>query len=136
MSEIISAKDYQRIAKPAKKTGKDGETSIHMAIVHYVNRVIPHNIMFHPANGEKRSKKDAVKLKRMGVRAGIPDLAMPIGCGKILWMEVKKPGGKLSKAQREMHDKLRNFGHTVAIVEGIDDVRNTFKALGIVTREA
>lgn len=33
---------------------------------------------FHCPNGEKRDKATAAKLKRMGVRAGVPDILMPI----------------------------------------------------------
>ena len=33
---------------------------------------------FHTPNGEKRDKATAAKLKRMGVRAGVPDVLMPI----------------------------------------------------------
>ena len=130
----MSAAEYRETVKAPKK-GR-AEADVHISIVNYINRVLPHNLMAHPANGEKRSKEAAKKLKCMGVRAGVPDLFIPLGCGKILWLEIKKPGGVLSKPQREYIKKLRDYGHPVAIVESIDDVRNTFKAMGIVTRES
>lgn len=50
-------------------------------------------LLIHIPNGGKRNRREAARLRRMGVRAGIPDyfLHLPRGgwCG--LWIELKRP---------------------------------------------
>ena len=62
-------------------------------------------------NGGYRNAREAARLKRMGVRAGVSDyfLAVPRppkepgGCDVIcgVWIELKSPKGKLSPAQKQ-----------------------------------
>lgn len=58
------------------------ETTDQMALFEFVARFqdrIPDLAwLFHPANGEKRDKATAGKLKSMGVRAGVPDVWLPV----------------------------------------------------------
>ena len=35
-------------------------------------------LLYHCPNGGSRNKAEAVKLKQMGVKAGIPDLCLPV----------------------------------------------------------
>ena len=35
-------------------------------------------LLYHVPNGGSRNKAEASKLKRMGVRAGVPDLVLPV----------------------------------------------------------
>lgn len=135
MSDVLTAAQYQTLAKADKKPRRNDEYALHKAIVHYLHQVMPWNLAFHPANGERRDMKTAVRLKAMGVRPGVPDLVIPYGAGRMLWLEIKAPGGRASKAQREYINKLRNYGHTVAIVQSVEDVRLALSALSIVTRE-
>ena len=134
MSETLTSQQYRETVKPLRNRKREEET-VHVQIVHYINQVLPRNLGFHVPNGEKRGKVTAAKLKRMGTRAGVPDYIIPYGFNRVLWLEIKKPGGKLSKVQREYITQLRDYGHTVAIVESVDDVRNAFAAIGLVTKE-
>jgi len=52
--------------------------------------------------------------------AGVPDLWCSIGGG--MWIEVKRPGQKPSKAQREWHAKAREHGVRVEVVTSVLDV--------------
>lgn len=71
---------------------------------------------FHCPNGEERNIKVAMKLTAMGVRAGIPDLLLPLPAGKMLWIELKLLKGKLSKPQVKMIERLELLGHQVLVV--------------------
>lgn len=135
MDERLTSAQYTNIAALLRKgKRKNDELIVHRAIVDYLHRVLPGHAGFHCPNGERRDARTAAKLKSMGTRAGVPDLGLPLPSGRMLWLEIKAPGGKLSISQRGYIELLRGMGHTVAIVESIDDVRNTFKALGIETR--
>ena len=60
---------------------------------------LPHHI----PNGGSRNKKEAVKLKRMGVLAGVSDLHLPVArAGYIgLYIEMKYENGHLLDSQKE-----------------------------------
>lgn len=83
-------------------------------------------------------RKGAV-LKAMGLRSGWPDLflaKMRGGYGG-LFVEVKSPGGKLSKVQKEMHAMLIGQGYCVRTGEGRDECKDiiTRYILGKIRRE-
>lgn len=59
---------------------------------------------------------------------GWPDRLVALPNGKILWVELKRPGGKTSPLQDKVHNDLRRLGHNVYVVdskEGIDYVLGT-----------
>lgn len=70
--------------------------------------------------------KEANKLKAEGMVAGLPDLHIPAWA---LWLELKKPGGKLSPAQVEMIAYLQSVGQKVVIGYGADDAKAKIKGL-------
>ena len=74
-------------------------------------------LLFHIPNGGKRNIREAVKLKRMGVRPGVPDLFLSIARGGFhgLWIEMKTPKGQLSKEQRRMMGRLESQGYRVVV---------------------
>ena len=51
-------------------------------------------LLYHVPNGGKRDKATAAVLKRQGVKAGVPDLVLPVArCGYHgLYIELKAPG--------------------------------------------
>lgn len=68
-------------------------------------------------NGGHRNIIVARKLKAEGVRAGVPDLCLPISDGifNALYIEMKRPGGSVSKEQRMMHAELERWGNHVIV---------------------
>lgn len=65
------------------------------------------------------ARKGAI-LKAMGLRAGTPDLDLKMARGGYhgLCLEVKGPGGRLSKEQKIAHAKLIAQGYCVLVGEG------------------
>ena len=76
--------------------------------------------IFHIPNGELRDKMTAIKLKRMGVKAGVPDLELPLPEGRVLWLEIKTKKGRLSMVQKAVIAKLKAKGHLVEVAYGYD----------------
>ena len=60
-------------------------------------------LLHHIPNGGSRNKKEAVKLKRMGVLAGVADLHLPVSRSGYhsIYIEMKCDDGRLSKSQKE-----------------------------------
>jgi Holliday junction resolvase len=55
---------------------------------------------------------------------GIPDLvAIPNG-SDVLFVEVKKPGGKLSELQKYRHKELKSYGIKVEVYNGLKEIGN------------
>jgi hypothetical protein len=62
---------------------------------------------------------------------GLPDLylAHPVWRRRF-WVEVKRPGGKVSAAQQAWHAVERDAGGTVLVVYGVADLVAGLQALG------
>lgn len=77
-------------------------------------------------NGGMRDLKVAKKLKAEGVRAGYPDLHLPVARKGYhsLYIELKKSGGgKLSRNQQDWLSFLSGEGHQAVCCIGWDDAR-------------
>lgn len=68
-------------------------------------------------NGGSRSTIEGARLKRQGVKPGMPDLCLPVGRGgyHALYIEMKHSKGKVSPVQHDVHRILLAFGNRVAV---------------------
>ena len=85
-------------------------------------------LMYHIPNGGKRNKAIAAKFKRMGVKAGVPDifLAAPKGGYHGLYIELKRTkGGSTSDNQDDWIDALREQGYRVDVCKGWEKAKET-----------
>ena len=73
-------------------------------------------------NGGLRDVKVAVKLKREGVKRGVPDVSIPIPRDNYhgAYIEFKTPTGALSKDQERVIDFLRGRGYWVQICRSVE----------------
>jgi len=81
-------------------------------------------LFYHIPNGGKRDKREAAKFKRTGVKAGIPDICIPIPKKQYhgLYGELKRRrGGKLSDKQRYWIDTLSGQGYFTFVAKGADE---------------
>jgi hypothetical protein len=62
-----------------------------------------------PAGGYSLGPAASAKLKRAGLKAGMPDIIIWFE-GRTVGIELKRVGGYRSKAQREMHPRLEQAG--------------------------
>lgn len=72
--------------------------------------------LHHCPNGGSRNRLEAVKLKQMGVKAGVSDLCLPypkgIYCG--LYIEMKYGSNRQTENQKEFLEDMAAVGHYVA----------------------
>ena len=91
-------------------------------------------LLFHVPNGGRRDAKEAAHLKRQGVRAGVPDLCLPVARGGYhgLFIELKTEGGRASEAQKDWIARLRLEDYKAEICVGwMEAVRVICGYLGI-----
>jgi len=103
------------------KTKEPTEHQIQCAIVDWC--ALQGIAIFAIPNGGYRHITTARKLQREGVKAGVPDLFVPIVRGKCggLFIEVKTKIGKLSDLQRFWLGELVENGYRCEIVRSLED---------------
>ena len=103
------------------------EADLHKQIVAMFAAIIrPGCIVFHPANGEARSKGSAGKLKAMGVVPGIFDLII-LADGKAFGLEIKTPTGRMSPAQKTMAQRFDRAGVPWIVVRSLSAARKALE---------
>jgi hypothetical protein len=122
--------------KSRKAGHRPAETPIQIAIVNYLRLVMPRSTIYHTPNGGLRSKREAGKLKEMGVLAGVFDLTILTESGRLCFLEVKDRLGVLSKPQKAFGASLDAAGVPWAVVRSVDDARRVLSLWGLKTREA
>jgi hypothetical protein len=73
--------------------------------------------MFHIPNGGTRDKREAGAFKAQGVKAGVPDICLPVARGGFhgLWIEMKYGDNVPSDKQLDFIKFLRNQNHAVTV---------------------
>jgi len=59
--------------------------------------------------------------------SGTPDICA-IGNGKTIWVEVKKPGGRLSRIQEHVIAQIRALNHKVYVSDSLKDLKEQLNA--------
>lgn len=93
------------------------------------------SLLFHIPNGGSRNRLEAINLKRQGVKAGVPDLFLPVSRhGKNgLFIEMKFGKNKTTNFQDEWLKNLNKQGYAAVVCYGFDDAAGVIKEyLGIV----
>jgi hypothetical protein len=87
--------------------------------------------LFHIANGGFRNAREAMKFKRLGVRAGVSDLMLPYPSKNYhgYFMELKRPleyKPKVSKEQQDWIEKMRAVGYKAEVFHDAEEAYNSF----------
>ena len=116
---------------PAKPRRSD-ERDLHIAIVHYLRRVMPADITWwHCPSGEHRDIRTAQKLKAMGTIPGVADLNFVLPGGFAAFIELKADKGRLSPAQQAFREAVEGLGARFAECRSLVDVEATLTAWGV-----
>lgn len=86
-------------------------------------------LLHHIPNGGQRNKATAIALKRQGVKAGVPDLMLPVARGGYhgLYIELKKEDktNKPTVLQKQWINELQKQGYFATVCYGFDETVNT-----------
>lgn len=80
-------------------------------------------LLYHIPNGGKRDKGTAIKLHRQGVKAGVPDLHLPVARGGYngLYIELKVGKNKTTDKQKEWIAELNKQGYLAIVCYGWEE---------------
>ena len=88
-------------------------------------------------NGGRRGKAEASIFKAMGVKAGVPDLFLPVPMvlqsqeraqnTHGLYIEMKAQGGRLQPSQKEWLQKLRSMGYCCRVCFGCEEAERVLE---------
>lgn len=106
------------------------EASMQITIASWLEKNLPPSVVWNhfPAGGG--GYRRGALLKRMGLKPGWPDLLFISG-GKAFGIELKRPGGRLSKDQREKHRLLQAAGMQVAVAFSLAETASLLAAWGL-----
>lgn len=77
-------------------------------------------LLYHVPNGGKRETKEGAALKRQGVKAGVPDICLPVGRDGYfgLYVELKVGRNKTSPKQDIWIKRLQDMNYKVEVCYG------------------
>lgn len=95
------------------------------------------DLLYHVPNGGRRGKAEASIFKAMGVKAGVPDLFLPVPMvlqseeyaqnTHGLYIEMKAQGGRLHPSQKEWLQKLRSMGYCCRVCFGCEEAERVLE---------
>lgn len=108
---------------PEKPARRQDEDALQRAVVQFLRVALPDDATFYAVpNGGRRHAKEAARMVGLGLRAGVPDLAI-VYRSKAYFVELKRPGGgSLSEHQRQFHRKLLHCGCPVMLCRSVEEV--------------
>jgi hypothetical protein len=129
----ISVDEWPGIAGKVKQKRREYELELQISVIQWADlqakcgKYPELSRLLAVPNGGHRSKSEAGKLKASGVRAGVPDLHLPVSRGGFhsLWMELKHGENSESAAQADWLDWLHGQGHFVVTCRTFDAATET-----------
>jgi VRR-NUC domain len=94
-----------------------------------LQKEIEWSLLFSIPNGGFRSKRTGARMKRTGLKAGLPDIFLPVVRGSYpgLFIEMKSEKGVVQKNQKAWHDTLRAQGYKVEVCRGCGEAVRTIR---------
>jgi hypothetical protein len=115
------------------------ESSEQQALIQWaetLSKQIPElNLLYAIPNGGKRNIATAVRLKKEGVKAGVPDLCLPVARKGFhgLYIEMKVDRNKPTGNQMEWMHRLSGQGYAFKVCWGWEEAKKEIeKYLGVV----
>ena len=127
---LAATKSRINRATPANVNPQATEYQEQVAVIDWCNHHPIAKHIFAITNGARVAIGQAVKLKRAGVRKGVPDLFLPVPRREDygLFIELKrKKGGVISTEQKEWIKTLRGNGYAAVVCAGADEAITVIK---------
>lgn len=91
---------------------------------------VPGLIYYHPVNEGRRAIRTGAFLKRLGMVAGVADLALVLPGGKAAFLELKTIKGRTSPEQRAFRDRCEAAGVPYAIARSPEEATSILRNWG------
>lgn len=106
------------------------EDALHIHLVLVLREFArPDVLWWHTPNGEKREKRIAAKLWRMGVRPGVADFAFVVD-GAVHFLEIKEGHGRMSGAQDVFMQDAERAGASYRCATGLVEAIEAINEIG------
>lgn len=132
----MSVRMFIRVDMSTMKTSEHEHQRTVIEWAGWMEKSYPELELLHSVpNGGYRAKFTAARLKAEGTKSGVPDLHLPVARHGYhgLWIEMKRPGGKLSETQKWWYYRLTAESNLVRVCFCADEAINALKYyLGIV----
>ena len=114
------------------------EADAQRAIVQALRFAMPRDAIVHHCANEVTEAGSRGQIRQsifvgMGVHAGFADLIVISG-GRVLFLEVKSPSGRLRKSQEVFRDTVGAQGFGWALVRSVDDALGALADYGFTSR--
>jgi hypothetical protein len=121
-----------RRARPRKApVARPKESVLHIAVANTLRaHCLPEWQWWHTPNGEARNIITGARLKRYGVRRGIPDLVLINPAGLFHGLELKRHGETLTDDQAEFQLWCIRHGIPYSVAYSLDQALAFLDALG------
>lgn len=128
MTTIQTMRYYKPNSSATKRPKPAAQASEHaeqVSLVQWFDKEFPklRGRLFAIPNGGHRHPAEAARLKLEGVRAGVPDLFLPVPAGGKhgLFIEMKREkGGRLSPEQKDWLAHLNEQGYRAEVCKGFE----------------
>ena len=107
-----------------RKTTEDDELIKFFDWVRWNEAMEPRlKLIYHVANERKTTPQAGARLKRKGVKSGVPDICLPVPAGIFhgLYIELKIKPNRITPAQLAMLDMLKHQGYLAVIAWSADE---------------
>ncbi len=91
---------------------------------------LPEWLWWHTPNGERRDVQTGARLKRMGVKPGVPDILLVSPHGSVRFLELKRIGESLSDLQEDFRIHCIRQGIPLVIAHTLDEALVALDAWG------
>lgn len=127
LDAIISGKDTSAIASKKLVESMESESQIQQKCIQWFSYSYPElwndGMLYHNANEGIRLGGQGRRIKREGLRKGVADLCLSVprkGYGA-LYIEMKKPGGRISPEQKQWGENAIKHGNLWIVCYSLDE---------------
>jgi hypothetical protein len=129
----VAMKQFMQKSERAKPVDREGQEQAALMTELRIRMPEVADLIYHVPNGGHRVKAVAAKLKAQGVKAGIPDLVLPMARGGFfgLYIEFKATppnDAAISSSQHERMRKLNAQGYLAVVCRGHFDTMEQIRA--------
>lgn len=110
------------------------EDILQMQVARFLNIVAPSLSWFHPANGGYRNPREAKKLKDMGVKPGVADLALILPDARAAFIELKVGKNRQTDTQKAFQAECERIGAPYAVCRSLEEVEPSLRSWGVPLR--